>query len=101
MMSDPGRRRRRARSDEAGQVGAGAPAEAGQVVLDRPALMGAEAGLEEPRLALLERAVRRSRVLLMVLDADGVILLAEGGGTLGLALDPHDAVGRPALACLG
>src|SRR4051812_14921760 len=53
------------------------------------------------RLTLLERAVGRSRLLLLVLDADGVVLLAEGGGAVGLGLDPETAVGRPVLDCLG
>src|SRR5271170_2137357 len=104
MTSHPGRQSRRS-SDETAQGRADAPAGGGQVVLDRPVVTGvvtgAERKVEAPRLDLLERAVRRSRVLLMVLDPAGVILLAEGGGALGLGLDPDAAVGRRALDCLG
>src|SRR5882724_11904258 len=53
------------------------------------------------RLSLLERAVGRSRLLLLVLDGDGTVLLAEGGGATGLGLDPDIAVGRAVLDCLG
>src|SRR5271163_3406433 len=104
MMSHPERRGRR-RSDETRPGRVDAPAAAGQVagqfVLERAVATDPARLLETPRLDLLERAVRRSRVLLMVLDPDGVILLAEGGGALGLGLDPDAAVGCPALDCLG
>src|SRR3954468_102120 len=53
------------------------------------------------RLALLERAVGRSRLLLLVLEGDGTVLLAEGGGAGGIGLDAEVAVGRPVLDCLG
>jgi diguanylate cyclase (GGDEF)-like protein/PAS domain S-box-containing protein len=100
MKSHPERHGRR-RSDETGPGRVDAPAAAGQFVLERTLATGAAGLLETPRLDLLERAVRRSRVLLMVLDPVGVILLAEGGGALGLGLDPDASVGRPALDCLG
>ncbi len=62
---------------------------------------GGESDLGEPRLELLERAVRRSRILLLVLDPTGVVLLAEGGRAVGLGLDPDFAVGRSVLDFLG
>src|SRR5262249_46787720 len=53
------------------------------------------------RQALLERAVGRSRLLLLVLEGDGTVLLAEGGGVGGIGLAPDIAIGRPGLDCLG
>ena len=67
----------------------------------RQAASSAHEVVDEPRLELLERAVRRSRVLLLVLDPDGAILLAEGGGALGVGLDTDGAIGRRVVDCLG
>ena len=53
------------------------------------------------RLSLLERAVGRSRLLLLVVEGDGTVVLAEGGGAGGIGLDPEVAIGRPVLDCLG
>ena len=86
MMPHAGRRRRR-RIDETGNGRTGTHPERAP-----PAV--AAAAPEEQRLKLLERAVEGARILLLVLDADGVILLAEGGGVAGLGLSPEAAVGR-------
>src|SRR5947209_18193797 len=53
------------------------------------------------RLSLVERAVGRSRLLLLVLEGDGTVVLAEGGGAGGIGLDPEFAIGRSVLDCLG
>src|SRR5258708_20134368 len=49
---------------------------------------------------LLEQAVRQSRLLLLVLDETGKVLLAEGGGIEGLDFDPAAVTGRSGLDCL-
>ena len=43
---------------------------------------------------LLEQAVRQSRLLLLVLDETGKVLLAEGGGIEGLDFDPGAVMDR-------
>src|SRR5258708_2058741 len=93
MMPHAGRRRRR-RIDETGNGRTGTHAERA------PPGMAAVAP-EERRLALLERAVGGARILLLVLDADGGILLAEGGGVVGLGLTPQTAVGRSGFEVCG
>ncbi|HUA51490.1 MAG TPA: EAL domain-containing protein [Candidatus Sulfotelmatobacter sp.] len=95
------RRRRRKNETQPGPAGVTAAAggalhaEASRPRATIPALPG------EPRVELLGRAVERARILLLVLDPDGMILLAEGGGLSGLGLDAARAVGQSMLTTFG
>jgi diguanylate cyclase (GGDEF)-like protein/PAS domain S-box-containing protein len=93
MISQAGRRRGR-RTDETGSGRADASAERAPAIA-LPVADGA------PSLALLERVLEGARILLLALDQDGVILLAEGGAAVGLGLEPQHAVGRSVFEVFG